>query len=98
MSGHQGPQQQAGHGSESGHQADTHPRADTNEQDQQSIDERATLDSVELLQVDFQTHREQQVHRPQIREQLDRFTAAVHPVEGVWSDHNAGHQQTHKIR
>ena len=72
--------------------------AHADQQDQQAVDEGATFDPVELLQINFQPHGEQQVHRPEIGEQPHRFTAAVHPVEGVWSHHDAGNQQPHQVR
>ena len=98
MSGHQGPQQQAGDGGEPGQQTDADAGADADQKNQQAIDEGTAFDPVELLQINFQPHGEQQVHRPEIGEQPHRFTAAVHPVEGVWSHHDAGNQQPHQVR
>ena len=89
VSGHQGAEQQARNRGEARHQADRHTRTHTDQQDQQAIDERAALDPVELLEVNLQTHREQQIHRPEIGEQPYRFAAAVDPVQSVRTHHHA---------
>ena len=97
VGGHQGAEQQARHRGEARHQADRHARAHTDQQDQQAIDERAAFDPVELLEVDLQTHGEQQIHRPEIGKQPHRFAAAVDPVQGMGAHHHTRRQQPHQV-
>ncbi len=96
--GHQRPEQEAGHPREARHPSDGNPSGHSDQKDQQAVDEGAALDPVELLQVDLQPHREQQIDSSQIREQPHRLAVGVHPLQSMGADQHARQQQTDQIR
>ena len=97
MGGHQGAEQKARHRGKACQKTNRDAGTNPNQQNQQAINERSTLHPVELLQVDLQPHREQQINRAEIGQQPHGFTAAIHPAQGMGSHQNPCGQQSDQI-